>query len=1433
MWIFFYSFVKILARLNSKNMFKSSLEQERIFEEIKNGTGNILINALAGTGKCLGKGTKVLMYDGYFKNVEDIISGDILMGDDGTPRTVLNTNIGYDKLYKVEIISSKESFICNEDHILTCNPTVTPNEKYKSFLKVDISIKDIINNKENYDLSISNRVRGYLLYRSILDYTGSKINNFYEYGYNFFDNTDVKFEDMLTTIENRYLILSGIIDRYFYPLKNILVLEKEYTDNKNIWILKKVIRGLGFKLLTKFNQYYIHSGNFGKLTLNEEKFEYYFSKIKHLNKNSNNTSYKDYFTIDLLPEKGDYYGFTLDGNGRFIIEDYIVTHNTTTIVKSLEHIPEDKRVLMLAFNKHIANELKERLPKRDNLWISTTHALGWGALRKKYKNAVIDDNKSYRVINSKMSRWNLSEVDNIEEYSTMIKKMVDLCRVTLTLERRFVVNLANNHGFKITDEDARRILSVIEEMYNDVNTFDFIDMIYVPAIDKKIWMFPNDYVFVDECVFGGNNIITSMGPISFKSLFTRFVKNKKSWMSQQDIPKALSYNMVTDEYEYKNITNIEFKGTRKVSRINFKNFTIYSTDSHLFYTSEGWREAKDLSVGDAVKANSNSIKTCYLPNNDQVDLLFVMCLNDYSFTKQLNTAKFRFYIDNKNVPYFNFITRLIEYSVKSNINGYYTEYITASYYLNSRLDKEFIISRLTNKQLAMLFARLNYIDDNYIGFGFNAKTYDEALYYKGLFEKSLNIKFDIKTYRKGYYYVVNDIEGFISRIGKFLTEDYKDIIPEKYHNYIGGYEYKSSENKEPYMIVREITHNFRKRRVYDITVEDNHNYFIMGTSNFEKLGSIHWRKKRNNVGILSHNCQDYNRAQQFILNKVIKKDTGRLVSVGDNHQCQPAGTKVLLYNGIEKNIEDIVVGDMVVTYNRKDCGCFRGYFQKKKKKINGYKILETSKRFINEELIVIESGGNKSKYTFNHKCFVRFNPNKTNAHALYLMEKDGYFRIGITPLWSKNKLASLTHRAKGEKVDKFWVLNVYDSKVDCYFDEQYYSLLYGIPQMIFTYKRNGNHKQDTIDKFYNRFDKDILFKSAQNLLNNFNRKYEYPLWSKDDFNYFSKNHLFKIVACNIIPEYMEMIHFDKNNLNERKHGKNGSISVIKPKYKKIDNLSYENFNGYVYSLKVEKYESYVADGMLTHNSIYYFNGSDSNAFNWFGNKENTTTLPLTTSYRCSKSVIRHAQNLVPNINYKADAVEGSVRNGSVLTEANSGDFVLSRTNKPLVVLLFDLLRMGKNASINGNDIGITISKTISKYKTIQQLDSGLTNLLTEKMTQLVNMGVMDVFNDPRYVNLRDNIDIIRFLMGNSKTIKDILDKLPYIFTDNPTGIILSTVHKSKGLEADNVFIIKPDKLKIPTKIPEMWEQEINLEYIAYTRAKVNLIIDNDWTDEER
>ncbi|MDP3685031.1 MAG: DnaB-like helicase N-terminal domain-containing protein, partial [Ignavibacteria bacterium] len=78
----------------------------------------IIIAARPSMGKCLGKGTRVLMYDGTLKSVEDVKVDNLLMGDDSTPRRVLSLARGREMMYWVRQLHGID-YRVNESHILS------------------------------------------------------------------------------------------------------------------------------------------------------------------------------------------------------------------------------------------------------------------------------------------------------------------------------------------------------------------------------------------------------------------------------------------------------------------------------------------------------------------------------------------------------------------------------------------------------------------------------------------------------------------------------------------------------------------------------------------------------------------------------------------------------------------------------------------------------------------------------------------------------------------------------------------------------------------------------------------------------------------------------------------------------------------------------------------------------------------------------------------------------------------------------------------------------------------------------------------------------------------------------------------------------------------------------------------------------------------
>lgn len=101
-----------------------------VVEAWRTGKKRVLLQLPTGGGKCLVKGTPVLMFDGSIRPVEQVQEGDLLMGDDSTPRRVLSTCIGKELCYNVVPVKG-ETWGCNLSHVLSlkCIADAKPFQK--------------------------------------------------------------------------------------------------------------------------------------------------------------------------------------------------------------------------------------------------------------------------------------------------------------------------------------------------------------------------------------------------------------------------------------------------------------------------------------------------------------------------------------------------------------------------------------------------------------------------------------------------------------------------------------------------------------------------------------------------------------------------------------------------------------------------------------------------------------------------------------------------------------------------------------------------------------------------------------------------------------------------------------------------------------------------------------------------------------------------------------------------------------------------------------------------------------------------------------------------------------------------------------------------------------------------------------------------------
>ena len=249
-----------------------------------------------------------------------------------------------------------------------------------------------------------------------------------------------------------------------------------------------------------------------------------------------------------------------------------------------------------------------------------------------------------------------------------------------------------------------------------------------------------------------------------------------------------------------------------------------------------------------------------------------------------------------------------------------------------------------------------------------------------------------------------------------------------------------------------------------------------------------------------------------------------------------------------------------------------------------------------------------------------------------------------------------------------------------------------------------------------------------------------------------------------------------------------------------------------------------------HQSIYGFRGADSSAMDLLKVEFNCTDFPLTVSYRCPKAVVEQARTFVNHIEAHPNAPEGKVSRPerySIKSDFGPRDAILCRLNAPLIEMAYAVMKEKMGVRVLGRDIGKGLSSLIKKMeaKTLEDLEHKLEVYKTRETAKLAEQG-----KDAQIESLNDKVECIHHLMKmvpeTDLTINRLLGIIAELFVDKGEGCLtLSTVHKAKGLEWDKVFILDADKYMPSKAARQPWQrqQEINLCYVAATRAKKELV----------
>lgn len=232
--------------------------------------------------------------------------------------------------------------------------------------------------------------------------------------------------------------------------------------------------------------------------------------------------------------------------------------------------------------------------------------------------------------------------------------------------------------------------------------------------------------------------------------------------------------------------------------------------------------------------------------------------------------------------------------------------------------------------------------------------------------------------------------------------------------------------------------------------------------------------------------------------------------------------------------------------------------------------------------------------------------------------------------------------------------------------------------------------------------------------------------------------------------------------------------------------------------------------------IYAFRGAATGALDDLKRQLEAAEVPLTVTRRCPRAVVRLAAALVPDFTAAPDAPEGEVLElpeGNLVGEVRPGDFVLSRTNAPLLATCLRLIARGVPAQVRGKDVGKGLSDLVtrSKAKDLEELERWVEAWSTKELKRARRLPEDRAERLAQDIN--DKADALRAVADAVDTVPELLTRLETLFSDAVgSGVLLSTVHKAKGLEADRVFLLEKT-------FTRQGDEEDNIRYVALTRAK--------------
>lgn len=394
------------------------------------GPGGLTVVAgRPGMGKCLGRGTPILMHDGTVRPVETIRTGDKVMGPDSRPRVVTSTVTGREMMYRVDQAYGM-TYRANGAHILMLKRIKAEKNQPLGMVR-EASIAEVVSRGKSFltrwhgykvgvdydhaeqilepyfiglwlgdgtsqkpsittaDQEIVEYLKDYAARRgqcvSVMSFRKpnkakqysiiSRRHDHYQWSMvatlrrlNLLGNKHIPRDYLIASREQRLKLMAGLVDSDGYYDKWSNCFEITMTDRLLVEQIKSLADGLGFRAVIKPKTAKCQNGKLSpawrlRISGALEEVPVLLQRKRPTHRfgcNATRTATTSKLTITEDGED-EYFGFTLSGDGQFLLSDCTVTHNTAAAVRIARYLAREHKRVYFVTLEMTATELIERM----------------------------------------------------------------------------------------------------------------------------------------------------------------------------------------------------------------------------------------------------------------------------------------------------------------------------------------------------------------------------------------------------------------------------------------------------------------------------------------------------------------------------------------------------------------------------------------------------------------------------------------------------------------------------------------------------------------------------------------------------------------------------------------------------------------------------------------------------------------------------------------------------------------------------------------------------------------------------------------------------------------------------------------------------------------------------------------------------------------